>query len=103
MLDTSTNTAGQAFDVPQPSQSTIAKRAQEQYSQPATSYVNFYLVNGAVIVPQFGEYRTDEAAVQTLKELFPDRVIETVIMNWMSWAGGGPHSATLQWPKAAGC
>lgn len=67
------------------------------------SYTNFYLIDGAVIVPQFGEHRTDEAAVQTMKELFPDRVIETVMLDWMPWAGGGVHGAAVQWPAPGVC
>lgn len=106
VLDTATNAVGQAVEVVEPADNAATIRARKRDATPRTpltSYVNFYLVNGAVIVPQFGEHRTDEAAVQTMKELFPDRVVETVMLNWMPWAGGGPHSSTLQWPKEGRC
>ena len=37
----------------------------------AASYVNFYISNGGVVVPQFGD-ENDETAVRILAELFPE-------------------------------
>lgn len=37
----------------------------------AASYVNFYISNGAVILPQFGDVNDGKAAA-VLKEVFPD-------------------------------
>lgn len=36
------------------------------------SYMNFYIANGVVIVPEFGD-PADQAANATLQSLFPDR------------------------------
>ena len=105
VLGTSTNAKGHAFEIVEIEEAATVPRAEEHGWAPgvaATSYVNFYLANGVVIIPQFGEYRTDEMAVQIMEELFPDRVVETVTLNWMPWAGGGPHCATQQWPLAEG-
>ena len=40
----------------------------------AASYVNFYLSNGGVIVPQFGD-EADQQALEILKDVFPERRI----------------------------
>jgi agmatine deiminase len=101
VLSTSSNAAGAPFNIVEIEEAATVDRAEDDGMAPgeaATSYVNYYLANDAVIVPQFGEHRTDEKAVQTMKELFPDRVIETVTLNWLPWAGRGPHSVTQQWP-----
>ena len=39
----------------------------------AAGYINFYLCNGAVIAPEFGDGEADRFARETLEELFPDR------------------------------
>ena len=40
------------------------------------TYMNYYLCNGAVIAPMFGDRRADAAARGLLGELFPSREIE---------------------------
>ena len=109
VLSISSNAAGAPFTIVEIEEAATVDRTEVACmasSEAATSYVNYYLVNGAVIVPQFGEHRTDERAVQTMEELFPDRVIETVTLTWMPSIGRGPHSVTQQWPlikEGRGC
>ena len=101
VLSTSSNAAGDPFSIVEIEEAATVDRAEDDGMAPgeaSTSYVNYYLANDAVIVPQFGEHRTDEMAVETMKELFPDRAIETVTLNWLPSAGRGPHSVTQQWP-----
>lgn len=38
----------------------------------AASYVNFYIANGAIILPQFGDPKWDEEAVRVISKAFPD-------------------------------
>lgn len=64
----------------------------------AAGYVNFYVVNGGVIVPEFGDARTDAAAVQTLTELFPKHEIVPVNIDGIAAGGGGIHCVTQQEP-----
>lgn len=66
-----------------------------------TSYVNYYLPNGAVVVPQFGNEGTDEEALRVLKEVWPDREVVGVKLDILPCMGGGVHRATLQWPHLA--
>ena len=37
----------------------------------AAGYVNYYVCNGAVIAPEFGDAKVDRAAKDTLQRLFP--------------------------------
>jgi agmatine deiminase len=64
------------------------------------SYLNFYFVNGGIILPVFGgkAQETDRLAVQVLSEVFPQRRIRTV--NGMSIIneGGNVHCITQQMP-----
>ncbi|GJT68671.1 agmatine deiminase [Tanacetum coccineum] len=41
----------------------------------AASYVNFYIVNGGIIAPQFGDPKWDEEVVRVLSKAFPDREV----------------------------
>jgi agmatine deiminase len=63
----------------------------------AGSYVNFYLVNGGVILPVFGE-ETDANAIAVLQGVFPDREIATVPGREILLGGGNVHCITQQQP-----
>lgn len=60
----------------------------------AANYVNFYFVNGGLIVPQFGDARTDREALDTLQRLCPDRLVRGVQVRALPMAGGVIHCAT---------
>jgi agmatine deiminase len=65
------------------------------------SYLNFYLVNGGIILPVFGEDATDSdnKAEEILKQVFPDRRIVTVDGMALIKEGGNVHCITQQMPK----
>jgi agmatine deiminase len=63
----------------------------------AASYVNFYISNGGVIVPQFGDVH-DSVAVQILGECFPERKIYPVFARDIIVGGGNIHCITQQIP-----
>ena len=63
----------------------------------AASYVNFYIANDAVIVPQFDDIN-DSAAVNILSEAFPDRKIVPVYARDIIVGGGNIHCITQQIP-----
>lgn len=65
----------------------------------AASYVNFVLLNGAVLVPAFGS-RSDVAARELLAEVFPDRIAKSIDARTLVGQGGGPHCASMQIPAA---
>ncbi len=64
----------------------------------AASYVNFYISNGAVVMPFFGG-PADEPAKKLLSELFPDRKIIPVYARDILIGGGNIHCITQQIPK----
>ena len=64
----------------------------------AASYVNFYIANKAVIVPQFGD-KNDEVALDALAKLFPTRKIVPVMTRSVLVGGGNIHCITQQIPK----
>ncbi|GAB4587809.1 agmatine deiminase family protein [Nocardia sp. IFM 10818] len=64
----------------------------------AAGYINFYVCNGAVIVPEFGDPIADRAAATTLARLFPGRQIVLVAIDALAAGGGGIHCTTQQEP-----
>lgn len=58
------------------------------------AYVNYYVANGAVIVPKFGDQDADQREQNTLKELCPVRDIVQINFYNLANGGGGIHCAT---------
>ncbi len=73
-------------------------RPQFENNDFAAGYINFYVCNGAVISPQFGDKRADLAAKKTLQKLFPTRKIEQINIDGIAAGGGGIHCTTQQEP-----
>jgi agmatine deiminase len=63
----------------------------------AASYVNFLLINGAVIAPCFGT-ETDARAADVLTRLFPDRQLRLLPGREILLGGGNIHCITQQQP-----
>jgi agmatine deiminase len=66
----------------------------------ACGYMNFYLCNGAVIVPVCGA-DTDPDALSRIAESYPGREAVPVPGAVIAWGGGGPHCITQQVPAKA--
>jgi agmatine deiminase len=64
----------------------------------AAGYINFYVCNGAVIAPQFGDAKADADAKRTLERLFPGRTVVQLNIDAIAAGGGGIHCATQQQP-----
>lgn len=64
------------------------------------SYLNFYFVNGGIVLPVFGgaAAETDRLAKQTLQNTFPQRRIRTVDGMAIIREGGNVHCTTQQMP-----
>lgn len=65
----------------------------------AAGYINYYVCNGAVIAPEFGDAKSDEEAKKKLKTLFPGREIVQINIDAIAAGGGGIHCTTQQEPK----
>ncbi|MCB9105281.1 MAG: agmatine deiminase [Anaerolineales bacterium] len=63
----------------------------------AASYVNFYIANGGVVMPLFGDPH-DQAAQASLQALFPDRKVIGVPSREIILGGGNIHCITQQQP-----
>lgn len=64
----------------------------------AASYVNFYIGNGVVLVPQFGDAH-DSTALEILRNCFPDRQIVPIPARDILLGGGNIHCITQQVPR----
>ena len=67
----------------------------------AASYVNFYFINGAALVPQFGgeNEESDKRALEILSELCPDREVIGIDARAILLGGGNIHCITQQIPE----
>jgi len=61
------------------------------------SYANFYIANGLVLVPVFGQER-DQGALAVLSGLFPDREVVGIAAGDMVYGLGALHCLTQQQP-----
>ena len=87
---------GRALEVVEVPAPTVLEAAGELVDY---SYINHYVCNGAVIMPQFGDAAADAAAKATLQGLFPGRAIEQLNIDGVAAGGGGIHCATQQEPR----
>lgn len=62
------------------------------------SYINYYVCNGAVIAPEFGDAIADKRARETLEALYPGRAVRMLDIDAIAEMGGGIHCATQQQP-----
>ena len=65
----------------------------------AQSYINFYLPNGGVVFLSFDNPVNDEAALRTLRKVFPERRIIQLDVQEIVNGGGGIHCITQQEPR----
>jgi agmatine deiminase len=64
---------------------------------PAT-YMNFYFVNKALLVPTFGDARADREALEILQRLLPRRRVVGIDCRALIWGLGAMHCLTQQQP-----
>ena len=64
------------------------------------SYANFYIANGAVLVPVFND-PNDRMALNTLAQVFPTREIVPIYSGDLIWGFGALHCMTQQQPVLA--
>ena len=63
----------------------------------AASYANYLIVNGAVLIPAYGD-EADARAQAVLAQAYPDREIVAVPCRPLIWQNGSLHCLTMQLP-----
>jgi agmatine/peptidylarginine deiminase len=63
----------------------------------AASYANYLIVNGAVLVPAYGDDADDRAA-RIIGEAHPGRIVVQVPCRPLIWQNGSLHCITMQLP-----
>lgn len=86
----------QVIEIEQP-----AARSRPDGRRLTTSYLNFYLANGAVVLPMFGD-PMDDAAYDTISAAFADRYAIQIDASDLVYGGGGIHCITQQQPAPPG-
>ena len=98
ILEEATDARGNPLEVI-PLESPSKVRPKFETDEFCAGYINFYVCNGAVIVPEFGDARTDGSARERLQHCFPDREIVMLNIDGIAAGGGGIHCATQQEPQ----
>lgn len=96
LLDSAHDADGRPFDIvelPMP-----RPLHYEDQRLPAT-YMNFYFVNGALLVPTFGQPARDRRALAILQAWLPDREVVGVDCRALLWGLGAIHCLTQQQPR----
>ena len=63
-------------------------------------YLNFYTPNGAVVMPSFGQIKSDQRARDLVAAAFPGRQIVPIRLDAIASGGGLMHCVTQQEPAA---
>jgi agmatine deiminase len=98
MLETMTDARGrpiEIIDFPMP------RLREIEGNRIAPCYTNFYIAQGGIVAPMFGE-ANDEVALGLLRGLFPNHQVVGVRSEYIGVGGGEIHCITQQIPKASG-
>ena len=63
------------------------------------SYVNFLIINGAVLLPIYGDDRTDALAIAQTQAAFPNHEVIAIDCNALIAQNGSLHCVTMQIPQ----
>ncbi|MEM6677696.1 MAG: agmatine deiminase family protein, partial [Pseudomonadota bacterium] len=94
-LEAARDAAGRRFEIVE---LPWANRFRSEDPRFFTSYANFYVGNGAVYSPEFGDPVADQRAECVLGELFPGRAVVMLDVDRIYENGGGIHCVTQQEP-----
>lgn len=96
-LSTTTDADGRSIeviDMPMP------KLREIDGNRIAPCYTNFYVANGGIIAPIFGD-PNDSAALEVLRSAFPGREVVGVRCEYIGVGGGEVHCITQQIPRGS--
>jgi len=84
----------QVIPIPMPNTTTQTPAVDGSTHLPC-SYANFYIANGAVLIPLYDE-ATDPHVLDLFSDLFPERSIEGIPCSGLVWGQGSIHCVTQQ-------
>lgn len=96
-LSTFTNLNGLPFNLIELPMPSPIYDSDDGHRLPAT-YANFLIVNGAVVMPSYGQQKNDEYAAMVLRIAFPEHEIVPVDCRALIRQHGSLHCATMQVP-----
>lgn len=64
----------------------------------AASYANFLIINGAVLMPLYGD-DADSAAMAVMQQAFPEHEVVGIPCRNLIWQNGSLHCCTMQLPE----
>lgn len=108
ILASASDARGRRLEIVEVQEPRIEKLVPEEYLgvikgqygyRPVHSYVNFLIVNGGVILPQFGDEETDRRAVEVVRRVFGrEREVVPVWIGELPLLGGGIHCSSQEMP-----
>ena len=98
ILQYETDARGRGFEI---THIPAAENPRSQHPNFFTSYANFYVGNGAVYTPEFGDTFADGRAQSILSALFPGRQVVPLNVDRIYENGGGIHCVTQRTPLVA--
>lgn len=75
-----------------------AKPVVDEGRRLAASYANYLIINGAVLMPAYGD-EADSQAAEILATAYPGREVVQVPCRSLIWQNGSLHCITMQLPK----
>lgn len=73
----------------------------EKGEQLPATYANFLVINGAVLVPVYGQKEADSKAISIVQEAFPDREMIAIEALAAIRQHGSVHCLSMQFPQGA--
>jgi agmatine deiminase len=95
-----TDAQGQAFEIltlPMPGTISGKSSIKRDLERLPASYANFYIANGVVLAPVFGQ-ANDARALETIRRVFPNRRVVGINCEPLVWGMGTIHCVTQQQP-----
>jgi agmatine deiminase len=77
----------------------MPKRVERDGQRLPATYLNFLFVNGALLVPTFGDRKNDRRALEILQANLPKREVVGVDCRALIWGLGSIHCLTQQEPR----
>ena len=73
------------------------KKYDDEGQRLPTTYANYLVINGRVLMPSYGDTILDEQAKAVLEKAFPNRSVRMVDCGILVWQHGSLHCSTMQY------